>query len=185
MSFEIEHKQKFDELRFHLDTSNKNQMRAKANGGNCILFYFSPHEEEAYINELLDRYGEKIELIYVNKLLIEFIDSIGGWNEFEEYYFDYKDTPHIVFKPDNGNDIGLFEMIIERIKKVSESDKIPVIVRSGALLGTGIENLNIMENPEVMSLNKPLVIFYPAKIESDNLLFLNFRPASKYRCILI
>lgn len=185
MSFKTEHKQKFDELRFHLDINNKNQMKAKSNGGNCILFYFPPNEEEEYLKELLDRYSEKIELIYINKLLVEFIDNNGSWNDFEEYYADYKDSTHIIFNPDNNKDISLFKMILDNIQKISKSGKIPVIVRTGALFGTGIENVTIMENYEVLNLETPLVIFYPAKIESDNLLFLNFRQSSKYRCVLI
>lgn len=185
MSFKTEHKQKFDELRFALDVHNKTQLKAKANGGNCILFSYPPVEEEEYINELKSRYGENVSMIYINKLFVEFIDKTGGWEDFEEYYFDYKDTPHIIFKPDNNNDPGLFEMIIDNIKKVANENKIPVLVRTGALDGTGIENVNIMENSEVMGLSVPLVIFYPSKIEADSLLFLNYRPASKYRCILI
>jgi len=53
------------------------------------------------------------------------------------------------------------------------------------LYGTGIENVNIMEHKDVMQLKHPLVIFYPSKISEDNILFLNFRPASKYRCTLV
>jgi hypothetical protein len=37
----------------------------------------------------------------------------------------------------------------------------------------------------VMALKHPLVIFYPSKIEDDNIFFLNFKPASKYRCTLV
>jgi len=53
------------------------------------------------------------------------------------------------------------------------------------VFGTGIENVNIMEHKFVMSLQHPLVIFYPSKIENDNIYFLNFKPASKYRCTLV
>jgi len=60
-----------------------------------------------------------------------------------------------------------------------------MLVRTGALYGTGIENVNIMEHATVMSLDQPLVFFYPSTLENDNLLFLNFKLASKYRCTLI
>jgi hypothetical protein len=29
------------------------------------------------------------------------------------------------------------------------------------------------------------VIFYPSKIDNGNIYFLNFKPASKYRCMLV
>jgi len=41
-----------------------------------------------------------------------------------------------------------------------------------------------MEHPSIMSLSHSLVLFYPSKIEDENLLFLNFKSASKYRCTL-
>jgi hypothetical protein len=185
MSFKTEHKKKFDELRFHLDITNRSKIKSKSNGGNSILFSYDPLEEKEYIDELKNIYSDKVTLIYINQLLVNFIDYIGGWDEFEDYFYNFKDTPHLVFKPDNGVDKGLFDLIIESIVEVSESGKIPVLVRTGSLDGTGIENSNIMENSKIMNLNVPLIIFYPSKLESDNLLFLNYRSASKYRCILI
>jgi hypothetical protein len=59
------------------------------------------------------------------------------------------------------------------------------LIRTGCLYGTGIENVNIMEHKIITKLSHPLIIFYPSKIQSDNLLFLNFKQASKYRCALI
>ena len=76
-------------------------------------------------------------------------------------------------------------MIINEIEKACQSDKIPFLIRTGCLFGTGIENVNIMENKKVMNLPHPLVIFYPSKIENDNIYFLNFKLASKYRCMLV
>ena len=42
-----------------------------------------------------------------------------------------------------------------------------------------------MEDKTVMGMKQPLVLFYPAKLENENLYFLNFKLASKYRCTVI
>jgi hypothetical protein len=76
-------------------------------------------------------------------------------------------------------------MIISQIEEACLDDKIPFLIRTGCLFGTGIDNVNIMEHKMVMALKHPLVIFYPSKIEDDNIFFLNFKPASKYRCTLV
>jgi hypothetical protein len=68
---------------------------------------------------------------------------------------------------------------------VNSKNMTPILIRSGVLYGTGIENLNLMEDKTVMGLDNPLVLFYPAKLENDNLYFLNFKLASKYRCTVI
>ena len=90
-----------------------------------------------------------------------------------------------VFKSDDGEDIDFFDSIMNAIQKAFDAGKTPFLTRTGILYGTGIENVNIMEHKVVMTCNQPLVIFYPARIEKDNLYFLNFKPASKYRCTLI
>lgn len=46
-------------------------------------------------------------------------------------------------------------------------------------------NINIMEHSAVMDSHIPLVVFYPATIEGDQIMFLGKQPASKYRCIVI
>jgi hypothetical protein len=61
-----------------------------------------------------------------------------------------------------------------------------IIVRTGALYGTGIENISIMEENIVCQMDNPLIIMYPAEISDDNKLrFLNCRVASGYRAIII
>jgi hypothetical protein len=42
-----------------------------------------------------------------------------------------------------------------------------------------------MENELVMKSKLPLIILYPATQEGDRLMFLNTRPASKYRCMIV
>ena len=69
--------------------------------------------------------------------------------------------------------------------KASENDRIPFLIRTGCLYGTGIENVNIMEHASVMALQHPLVICYPSTYSEGNIFFLSFKPASTYRCTLV
>jgi len=66
-----------------------------------------------------------------------------------------------------------------------QQDKVPVLINTGALYGTGIHNIHIMENEIVMKAAQPLIILYPATIEPDRIMFLGKHPASKYRCMII
>jgi len=181
MSFSTDNRQKFEDLEFHLN--NRDALRRQANGGNSVLFSYTPDEESEYILKAKELYGDKAVFIDISQLFVEFIDA-DGWNNFKEYYKDYQNTPHVVFKSDDPEP-DLFKLIIYAIEKASEEDKIPMLIRTGVLYGTGIENVNIMEHPSVMALSHTLVFFYPSKIEDENLLFLNFKSASKYRCTLI
>jgi hypothetical protein len=181
MPYQIDHKQKFDDLKHHIE--NQDQLRRQANGGNSVLFSYQPDEEYLYIEKAVKLYQEKAAFVDISKLLVKIIDK-EGWDSFKEYYSDFQITPHVVFRSDDPSE-DLFDLIIKEIKTACENDKIPFLVRTGCLYGTGIENVNIMEHREVINLPHPLVIFYPSKIEDDNLYFLNFKPASKYRCILV
>lgn len=181
MSYITDHRQKFDDLRVYLD--NQEQLRRQANGGNSIMFSYPPDEEMLYINKAKEIYAGDAVFIDVSKLLVQFIDE-EGWELFSKYYNDFKNTPHLIFysadpKPD------LFDRVISEIEKTSGDGKIPFLIRTGALYGTGIENINIMGHKSIMSLTQPLVIFYPSKFEGGNIYFLNFKPASKYRCALV
>jgi hypothetical protein len=181
MPYQIDHKQKFDDLKHHIE--NQDQLRRQANGGNSILFSYQPDEEYLYVEKALELYQDKAAFIDVSKLLVKYID-VDGWDSFKAYYSDFQNTPHVVFRSDDPS-TDLFDLTIKEIKTACENDKIPFLVRTGCLFGTGIENVNIMEHRDVINLPHPLVIFYPSKIEDDNLYFLNFKPASKYRCILV
>ncbi len=181
MSFSIDQKQKFEDLDFHLD--NKDALCRQANGGNSILFSYTPSEENEYIAKAKELYENRAFFINISKLFVEFIEQ-DGWDGFEAYYKDYKNTPHRIFRSEDPEP-DLFKLIISKIEKASSNDKIPMLIRTGILYGTGIENVNIMEHPSIMTLKHSLVFFYPSKIEDDNLLFLNFKSASKYRCTLI
>ena len=184
MAFIDEHRAKFDNLKVSLEQNNRDQLRRKANGGNSILFVYEPSEEIGYLAKAKELLLEnEFKFIDIAKLLVNFIDQ-DGWNDFQDYYKDFSDTPHLIFKSDDP-DIDLMDMIIKEIKKADDENKIPVLIRTGTLYGTGIENVNIMEDKTVMTLKQPLIIFYPAGIRDDNLFFLNFKPASKYRCTVI
>ncbi len=181
MSYTTDHKQKFDDLRFYLE--NQNQLKRQANGGNSILFTYQPEEERYYIEKAMEVYQERATFIDISKLLVKFIDE-DGWERFKEYFHDFQNTPHLIFRSEDPAK-DLFDMIIGEIETSCNNKKIPFIVRTGCLYGTGIENVNIMEHKSVMNLSYPLVIFYPSIIEDDNLYFLNFKLASKYRCMLV
>lgn len=181
MPYITEHQQKFADLKFHLE--NQDQLRRQANGGNSILFSYQPVEERQYIQRAKELYADQAVFIDISKLLVQFIDE-EGWESFKEYYNDFKNTPHLIFRSEDPV-VDLFDLIIGEIMKACQNDKIPFLIRTGCLFGTGIENVNIMENKAVMNLPHPLVIFYPSKIENDNIYFLNFKHASKYRCMLV
>lgn len=184
MAYLEDHKAKFENLRVSLDAKNRDQLRRKANGGNSIIFTYPPEEEHLYLKKI-EEMSDKMEyhLIDLSQLFVEFID-LDGWADFESYYKDFKDTPHLIFRSDDES-TDLMDLLIKKIKEADQDGKTPVLTRTGALLGTGIENVNIMEDSVVMGLTKPLVICYPSKIENENLYFLNFKTASKYRCTVI
>ena len=181
MPYITDHKQKFDDLNSHI--KNQDQLRKQANGGNSILFSYQPKEETLYVEKATELYYGKAVFIDISKLFVKYIDE-DGWDSFKDYYQDFQNTPHVVFKSDDPS-VDLFDLIISEIEAACNDDKIPFLIRAGCLFGTGIENLNIMEHPAIMALPHPLVIFYPSRIEDDNIYFLNFKPASKYRCILV
>jgi hypothetical protein len=184
MSYIAEHKAKFDNLVVSLELKNREQLKRKANGGNSIVFTYPPDEETLYIEKAKELFGEEnFVFIDISKLLVSFID-LDGWSDFESYYKDFSDTPHLVFKSED-EATDLMDLIIKEVSDASNKNLTPILIRTGALYGTGIENVNIMEDKTVMGMKQPLVLFYPAKLENENLYFLNFKLASKYRCTVI
>ena len=178
MAFIEEHKAKFDTLKTSLELKHRDQLRRKANGGNSILFTYPPEDESLYLKKLEEiKTDSNFEIVDVAELFVGFIDDTS-MKSIERKYSIFKATPHKVFTP-------FSKKIISAIENANNAGKTPVLIRTGALYGTGIENVNIMENKAVMSLKNPLIIFYPSKTEHDNLFFLNFKPASRYRCTVI
>ena len=80
---------------------------------------------------------------------------------------------------------GLDCLIMNAIKQSYDAGKVPIVIHAGALYGSGIDNIHIMEHPVVMQSKLPLIILYPATHDQNKLLFLGKRPASKYRCLII
>ncbi len=182
MSFLTDNKEKFEDLDLFL--KSKNTINRDANGGNSVLFSYPPDEEQLYIQEAIKKYSEKAVFIDIGKLLVKLID-LEGWEEFKKHYQQMSPSSHLLFYDRASSDKNLLDLIIDSIKEAIAQQKIPFLIKTGALYGTGIENQVIMEHSLVLQMNKPLVIFYPATIEDNNLIFLNFKPASKYRCKLV
>ena len=182
MSYITNHKQQFDDLKFQI--ANQDQLRRQANGGNSILFSYPPHEEQLYIKKAKELYPDNVVFIDVSRLLVKFINQ-EGWDSFKEYYQSMASSVHKVFHDEDAHEHDLFDQIISEIAEACKDNKIPFLIRTGCLFGTGIENVNIMEHRTVMTLPHPLVIFYPSRFDEDNLYFLNFKLASTYRCTLV
>ncbi|UCN01371.1 DUF1788 domain-containing protein [Sulfurimonas sp. SWIR-19] len=182
MSYQLEYKQKFDDLDYRLN--NLDELRRIANGGNSILFTYPPEDEHLYIKKAIELYQSKAHFIDIAQLLVNFIDQ-DGIKEFEDLYRDFINTPHELFRSKDDPITDLYDMIISEIKKAFNEGKIPIIVRTGSLYGTGIENNNIMEHKDIMNNQIPLVVFYPSKIKDDTIYFLNFKIANKYRCTVV
>lgn len=181
MSFQTEHQKKLDNLAYQLN--NLEDLRRTANGGNSILFTYPPKEEQEYIDLLKQHYHDRAEFIDISKLFILFVESYG-WGEFEEIYKELQSTSGVLFKSD-ASDKDLFDLIMDAISNANNSDKIPILIRTGILCGTEIKNENILDHHVVMKLKHPLVIFYPSTFKDNDLMFLNFLPASKYRCTVV
>ncbi|QTA83361.1 Uncharacterized protein dnl_57630 [Desulfonema limicola] len=181
MSFQAEYKKKFDDLNTAVHIDYRTQLKRDANGGNTVLFVYPPHEENLYINMAGNLYPDAC-FIDVSRLFVDYIESLG-WDDFEDFYRAYESTPDQVFK--NDDETSLFKSIIEKIQTADSRGKMSFVIRTGVLHGTGIVNQHIMDDSRILSLKQPLVFLYPAKIEKKGLLFLNFKPASKYRCKLV
>jgi hypothetical protein len=182
MSYITDYQQKFTDLATQL--KNQDQLRREANGGNSILFTYPPAEEKQYIEKAKEIYADTAEFIDVSRRMVDFIDEIG-WDDFKVYFNDMKPSYHKVFFDKFSTERDLFDRIIDDIVNACQNNKIPFLIRTGCLYGTAIENVNIMEHKTVINLPYPLVVFYPSKIEDDSLYFLNFKPASKYRCAMV
>ena len=79
MSFTTDYQQKFTDLDFHI--KNQSQLRRQANGGNSVLFSYPSDEENLYIKEVRERFGESAAFINVAEQFVKFIDD-EGWEDF-------------------------------------------------------------------------------------------------------
>lgn len=164
---------------------SENNIKLSANGGNSMLFMCPPLEESEYIRLMKQNLSaDKYTFIDMNALLVKFIDE--NKEEIKLKFDLLKNSSNQIFKlPQEEEGDDLFKRIIQAIVDVYNDGKIPVLIRVGALNGTDIENIHIMENKVVMQGRNPLIILYPAEKKNDEIMFLGIRPASKYRCMVI
>jgi hypothetical protein len=168
-----------------VESDKRSEIRLNANGGNSILIVCPPEQEYKFIEVLNTSMGKgTYSIIDLNNLLISFIEQN---NELLEDSFELlKGSVHQIFKAPEGEiSPDLFGYILSAIQKTFSENKIPVIIHVGALYGSGIDNIHLMESELVMKSNKPIIILYPASQEGEKLMFLNSRPASKYRCMIV
>ena len=164
---------------------SENNIKLSANGGNSMLFMCPPLEESEYIRLMKQNLNaDKYTFIDVNALLVKFLDV--NKEEIKLKFDLLKNSSNQIFKvPQKEEGDDLFKRIIQAIVDVYNDGKIPVLIRVGALNGTDIENIHIMENKAVMQGRNPLIILYPADKMNDEIMFLGIRPVSKYRCLVI
>jgi hypothetical protein len=185
MAYLDEHKAKFDNLFVALHLENRSQLKLVANGGNTILFTYPPNEENSYLHKAVELFDDLLyTIIDVSKLFIEYIDG-DSIDSFLELYRDLEPTSYKAFFDKNDPHVDLFDKVTQSIMEASKNGKIPILIRTGIFYGTGIENINVTDHKDIMTLEHPLVIFYPGEMDGDNHHFLNAKQASKYRCTII
>lgn len=168
-----------------VESDKRSEIRLNANGGNSILIVCDPQQEWNFIASMKILFeSDTYQIIDLNDLLISFVETN------KELLIDsfqlLKGSVHQIFKAPEG-EVGsdLFRHIMNAIASSFKQNKIPVLIHSGALYGSGIDNIHLMENELVMKSSLPLIILYPATKDGEKLLFLSQRPASKYRCMII
>ncbi len=168
-----------------VESDRRSEIRLNANGGNSILIVCEPLRELEYTKVIYNLLKpESFEIIDLNLCLIDFISSHKS--EIVELYHMLQSSTHEIFKAPAGEEsTDLFKTIVRKIESAISNNKVPVLINTGALYGTGIHNIHIMENEVVMNASLPLIILYPATVEKDQILFLGKHPASKYRCMII
>lgn len=173
------------EVRRLVESDRRSEIRLNANGGNSILIVCAPMDEMEYITRLAELLpADNYAILDLNNCLIEFVNHHKS--SVIELFDLLQSSTHEIFKAPAAEDSeDLFKEITGQIKKAFEEDKVPVLINTGALYGTGIDNINIMENDIVMKASLPVIILYPATKEGDKLMFLGKRPASRYRCMII
>jgi len=168
-----------------VESKEQNHIRLNANGGNSVLLVFHPPDEALLIRLMRERLSlDHYSFIDLNQLLVRFVQEN---KESLELSFDLlRSSVEQIFKlPDSQEGTDLFSLIMNAIKQSYDAGKVPIVIHAGALYGSGIDNIHIMEHPVVMQSKLPLIILYPATHDQNKLLFLGKRPASKYRCLII
>ena len=157
------------------------RLSSEANGGRSILFVYPPEDEEKYIEEAKKRYTDGYEFIDLRELFTEFVDSKG----LDKFKRQFKNMGTEVFVSQNYSEGTFYSHLMKRVVEVSSKGVSPVLVHTGVIYKMGFSNQNIMEDPNVMKFQNPLVFFYPATLKNDTIYFLDKQPASKYRCVVV
>ena len=156
-------------------------LSSEANGGRSILFVYPPVDEEKYIEEAKQRYTNGYEFIDLRQLFVEFVDSKG----LDKFKRQFKNMGTEVFVSQNYTEGTFYSFLMKRIVDSAKKGVSPILIHTGVIYKMGFSNQNIMEDPDVMKFQKPLVFFYPAVTRNETIYFLNLQPASKYRCVVI
>jgi hypothetical protein len=167
------------------ESDKRTEIRLNANGGNSILVVCEPERELDFIKAIYEHMKEEsYRIIDLNDLLNKFIEQ--NRDDLEVSFKLLKSSVNQIFKtPEGEQGSDLFGLITESIKDSLATGKIPVVIHSGALYGSDIDNIHLMESEYIMNATLPLIILYPATKENETLMFLSKRPASRYRCMVI
>jgi hypothetical protein len=168
-----------------VESDKRSEIRLNANGGNSILLVCPPEHEYLYIEKIkILMPKETYHTIDINESLISFVEE--NKDILPEMFDFLKGSVRQIFKAPIGESTpDLFKKILSQIEQIFDNDKIPVMYHTGALFGSGIDNIHIMESELVMRSKYPLIILYPGTHSEDTLMFLNSRPSSKYRCMIV
>lgn len=153
-------------------------------GVNAYIVVYPPSEQKEYLNRAKKDYNDEYR-IDISKLFVDLVDSFG-LEIFKEMYKNFRSTPDQVFADVDSTEDDLYSYILQEIKTAREKNKMPVLIRTGILYGTGIRNQKILESEVVSQMKKPLIIFYPGIIKEDMddnevVYFLGEKKASDYR----
>ena len=168
-----------------VESDRRSEIRLNANGGNSILIVCDPMKENEYITHLRNLFPDvSYTIIDLNKCLIDFVSEHKS--ELVELFNLLQSATQEIFKAPAGEESqDMFKEIMSQIQNSFNENKVPVLVNTGSLYGSGMHNIHLMENDIVMKAALPLIILYPATIEPDRIMFLGKQSASKYRCMII
>lgn len=179
-TFIQEHNRLFSDLTAAL-SRDLARLSSDANGGRSILFVYPPKDEEKYIEEAKCRFIQGYEFIDLREMFVEFINNKG----LDKFKRQFKNSGTEVFVSQNYTEGTFYSYMMSKIVETATKGVVPVLVHTGVIYKMGFSNQNIMEDPNVMKLQKPLVFFYPAILRNDTIYFLDKQPASKYRCVVV
>jgi hypothetical protein len=173
------------QLKRIVESDMRSEIRLNANGGNSILLVCPPALEFQYIEKLVEMMpSDTYKIIDINEMLMSFVEAHKA--DLKEMFDLLKGSVHQIFKaPEGETSPDLFKHLLRDIEQTYTENKIPVLIHTGALYGSGIDNIHLMENELVMKAKSPMIILYPATQDGDKLMFLDSRPASKYRCMIV